>query len=93
MEKDKLTASILKKLDDIGDQLGKNNYNDNLLMFIDEQLEKALSNIRTEFREIIVLHQVEDLTFQEISEITKKPLNTVKSQYRRGLIALRKELL
>lgn len=58
-----------------------------------QELEKALQNIRADSREIILLHYTEDMTFQEISEIVGKPLNTVKSQHRRALSSLRKFLI
>ena len=55
-----------------------------------EELNGALTEISPDYRMIILLHDKEDLTFEEIAEITKKPMNTVKSQYRRGILALRK---
>ena len=57
------------------------------------ELENALSKIRPDFREIILLHYTEELTFEQISEIIGKPLNTVKSHHLRALSALRKFLL
>jgi RNA polymerase sigma-70 factor (ECF subfamily) len=57
-----------------------------------KELETALSKIRPDFREIILLHYTEGLTFEEISEIVSKPLNTVKSHHLRALSALRKLL-
>lgn len=57
-----------------------------------KELENALSKIRLDFREIILLRYTEELTFEEISEIVGKPLNTVKSHHLRALSALRKLL-
>jgi RNA polymerase sigma-70 factor, ECF subfamily len=57
-----------------------------------QELEKALEKIRPDFREIILLHYTEEITFQEISEVIGKPLNTVKSQHLRALHQIR-ELL
>lgn len=42
------------------------------------------------YSSIIYLHDQDDLTFSEISEQVKKPLNTVKSQYHRAIKILRK---
>jgi len=39
-----------------------------------------------------LLHYTENLTFEEISEIVDKPLNTVKSQFRRALHQIRGQL-
>ncbi|MDD5050689.1 MAG: sigma-70 family RNA polymerase sigma factor [Candidatus Pacebacteria bacterium] len=55
-------------------------------------LEKALETLPLEGRTIILLHDKEDLTFEEISKILKKPMNTVKSQYRRAILAFRKTM-
>jgi RNA polymerase sigma-70 factor (ECF subfamily) len=58
-----------------------------------EKLERALSTLSPEYAAIILLHVVEEMTFAEIGEAHDKPMNTVKSQYRRALIAFRKEML
>lgn len=57
-----------------------------------ELLDDALGQISPTYREILTLYYEEDLTFAEIGTILSKPLNTVKSQYRRSLSALRKIL-
>jgi RNA polymerase sigma-70 factor (ECF subfamily) len=53
-------------------------------------LNKTLEKLRLGYREVLILHYQEDMTFEEIGEILNKPLNTVKSQHRRALIELRK---
>jgi RNA polymerase sigma factor (sigma-70 family) len=58
-----------------------------------KELENALLKIRPDFREIILLHYTEDLTFEEISKIVDKPLNTVKSHHLRALSSLRKFII
>lgn len=60
---------------------------------LSKDLEGALLKIRPDFREIILLHYTEELTFEEISEIVAKPLNTVKSHHLRALSTLRKILV
>jgi RNA polymerase sigma-70 factor (ECF subfamily) len=55
-------------------------------------LDSALSELSPAFQEILILHHEEGLTFSEISSIVSKPLNTVKSQYRRALLTLRRNL-
>jgi RNA polymerase sigma-70 factor, ECF subfamily len=57
------------------------------------ELENALSKIRPDFREIIFLRYTQNLTFEEISEVVGKPLNTIKSHHLRALSAIRKLLL
>jgi RNA polymerase sigma-70 factor (ECF subfamily) len=58
-----------------------------------EIIGKILDTLTLENKTIILLHHAEEMTFEEIAEILEKPMNTVKSQYRRSLIQLRKELM
>lgn len=53
-------------------------------------LEDLLRQLPLHYREILLLYYNHGITLDEISHILKKPLNTVKSQHRRVLIALRK---
>lgn len=52
-------------------------------------LDVALQELPTKSRTVVLLHEGEDMTFQEISETVQEPLNTVKSRYRRALLTLR----
>lgn len=65
-----------------------------ILMRAEEKmlLDKALAQISFTHKEVLILHYQEQLTFNEIGVIMNKPLNTVKSHHRRGLVALRKIL-
>jgi len=56
-------------------------------------LDHALIELPINDRAIILLHHLEELTFTEIAEILNQPINTVKSRYRRGLVALRQFLI
>lgn len=55
-------------------------------------IEETLAEIKPVFREAVVLRDVEDLTYEEISEVLQVSLGTVKSRILRGREALRKEL-
>lgn len=55
-----------------------------------EELMAAVNKLPEKARSVVVLHDLEDLTFQEISDALKEPLNTVKSRYRRALATIRK---
>ncbi|MES2014546.1 MAG: RNA polymerase sigma factor [Patescibacteria group bacterium] len=57
-----------------------------------ENLNTYLEGLSTEHREVLTLHYREELTLQEISQVLKLPLNTVKSRDRRALKALEKAL-
>ena len=56
------------------------------------KIEKALMYISIEKRTILLMHNNEHITFEEIAQTLKKPMNTIKSQYRRALLELRKYL-
>jgi RNA polymerase sigma-70 factor (ECF subfamily) len=51
--------------------------------------QRALAQLKPEQREILVLGIVEGLTHSEIATRTGKPLGTVKTHMRRGLLRLR----
>lgn len=53
-----------------------------------DYLEKLLGRLPVHQREVTLLHHYEEMTFEEIGTLLGKPLNTVKSQYRRALLAL-----
>jgi RNA polymerase sigma-70 factor (ECF subfamily) len=54
-----------------------------------QELEQALDALPVEQKMIMLLHLNDDMTFEEIANVMEKPMNTVKSAYRRGLIKLR----
>lgn len=55
-----------------------------------ELLNNLLEKIPIEHKTILLLHYQEEMTFDEISKILNKPLNTIKSLHRRAIIKLRK---
>ena len=55
-------------------------------------LNDLLAKLRPIYQEILALHYQEEMTFNEISEATGKPMNTVKSWHRRALFKLRDKL-
>ena len=52
-------------------------------------LEKSLMNLDEEFRNIIILRDIQELSYDEISKILKIPLGTVKSRINRGRFKLK----
>ena len=58
----------------------------------DEDLLGALGRIPVSFQEVIVLCDVEELTYKEIAEALAIPLGTVMSRLHRGRALLRAEL-
>jgi len=53
------------------------------------RLDNALQQLPILYREVILLHAIEGLTFDEVGKLLNRPMDTVKSQYRRGLVSLR----
>lgn len=54
-------------------------------IFEQKEVEELFKTIHHEHLELIMLHDIEDMTFEEIAKIVNRPMNTVKSQYRRAL--------
>lgn len=57
-----------------------------------EHTKRALSNINHKYRDVIVLRYFEERDYREISDILKKPMNTVATLLSRAKKQLRKEL-
>src|SRR4051794_39025932 len=55
-------------------------------------IEQALEHINPAFRTVVVLRDIENLSYEEIAEILQLSLGTVKSRILRGREALRREL-
>jgi RNA polymerase sigma-70 factor, ECF subfamily len=55
-------------------------------------VRRALGGLSEIFREVIVLRELEGLSYKEIASITELPIGTVMSRLARGRIALREAL-
>lgn len=49
-----------------------------------EQLNRALETLRPEYREVIVLHELEGLAYREIASVLDVPIGTVMSRLARA---------
>jgi RNA polymerase sigma-70 factor, ECF subfamily len=58
-----------------------------------EQVRKALEALPAGFREVLVLREIEELSYKEISDVTGVPMGTVMSSLSRARRRLREELL
>ncbi len=56
------------------------------------QLQAALAELPEEFRSVIVLYYLEQLSYREIAELLEIPIGTVMSRLSRGKAALRRKL-
>ncbi len=57
-----------------------------------EAVRRAVQTLQPELREVVVMKEFEDMTFQEISETLELPLSTVKSRLYSALKQLRMKL-
>ena len=57
-----------------------------------QQLRQALVHLRPEEKEVFLLRQNGELTYEQIAELHKRPVGTVKTQMRSALQKLRKIL-
>jgi RNA polymerase sigma-70 factor (ECF subfamily) len=60
---------------------------------LEQVLQRAIADLEEEQRILVVLRDVEDLSYEEICAITELPEGTVKSRLHRARMALRKKLL
>ena len=55
-------------------------------------VQRALEQVPEEFRAALVLHDVQDVSVQEVAAILEVPVGTVKSRLHRGRVALARAL-
>jgi RNA polymerase sigma-70 factor (ECF subfamily) len=56
-------------------------------------LEKAMEELNEEYREVIVLHELEGLAYKEIAEVAGIPIGTVMSRLARARQRLQQAIL
>lgn len=65
-----------------------------MLRSLDSQLiRQGIEQLPEEFREVLVLREMEDLAYKEIAEVVKVPIGTVMSRLARAREQLRQNLL
>ena len=60
--------------------------------FVDEEVIRAVEHLPADFREVVVLSDVEGLSYAEIADVINAPLGTVKSRLYRGRRMLERAL-
>jgi RNA polymerase sigma-70 factor, ECF subfamily len=56
------------------------------------EVSEAMLKLEPSYREVLVLRFYEELSLEEIANVTHAPLSTVKSRLYRGLVALKPEM-
>lgn len=68
---------------DLPDESGApDDYTDSTIQ--DEYIQRAIDNLSDTYREVIILRELQQLTYEEICDITGLPMGTVKSRINRG---------
>jgi RNA polymerase sigma-70 factor (ECF subfamily) len=72
--------------DDVAETISDSRETDTLAIQRSERarLEQAIATLPTEFREVIVLREVEELSYREISDVVGVPMGTVMSRLARA---------
>jgi RNA polymerase sigma-70 factor (ECF subfamily) len=55
-----------------------------------ETLSMLMAALPSEYREVLILREIEDLSYKEIATVTGMPAGTVMSRLSRARLALRK---
>ncbi|MCM8775809.1 MAG: sigma-70 family RNA polymerase sigma factor, partial [Candidatus Omnitrophica bacterium] len=63
-----------------------------LELFFGDEIMRALESLSVEFREVIFLCDVQELSYRDIAKILKVPIGTVRSRLARARGALQKIL-
>lgn len=58
----------------------------------DEIIQKEIQKLSPKFREVIILRDIQELSYEEISKIIKIPIGTVKSRVNRARLRLQEQL-
>jgi len=59
---------------------------------IGEIIQREINALSPKFREVIILRDIQELSYEEISKIIKVPIGTVKSRVNRGRLKLQARL-
>jgi RNA polymerase sigma-70 factor (ECF subfamily) len=59
---------------------------------LEKNIQSALNELQNEFRTVIILRDIQELSYEEISSIIGVPLGTIKSRINRGRLKLQKLL-
>ena len=60
--------------------------------YFDKSVQRALAELPDDFKTIIILRDIQELSYDEISKIVEVPLGTVKSRINRGRVKLQQLL-
>ncbi len=56
-------------------------------------IDESIKNLPERYKEVVILRHETGMTFEDISDTLKEPMNTVKSRYRRAIMKMQESLL
>ena len=76
---------VYESMVDQGKKAERDNPENQLIsQFMDEEVERALSELPEEYRTAIVLVDIEELSYEEAAKVMECPIGTVRSRVSRG---------
>lgn len=60
--------------------------------FAERKIQKAIQSLPLHFRTVVILRDIQELSYEEISKIVEVPLGTVKSRINRARLQLQEML-
>jgi RNA polymerase sigma-70 factor, ECF subfamily len=76
------------------DSADANNLQESLFgNLLDDDVAKAVASLPEDFRTVVILCDIEEMTYEEIAEMVDCPLGTVRSRLHRGRNLLRAKLM
>ena len=61
--------------------------------YVNDRIQSAINNLSEHFKVVIILRDIQELSYEEISNIVEVPLGTIKSRINRARIQLQAELI
>lgn len=86
-------ADLERVMEDVTAEVGEGPYDIYASKVTQERVRAAIHQLPATFREIIVLREYEELTYQEIAKVVECPIGTVMSRMARARFKLRHLLL
>ncbi len=65
---------------------------EDVLELLDDKVRRAIDELPEDFRDAVIMADIEDKSYKEIAEIVKRPIGTVMSRLFRGRKLLREKL-
>ena len=92
IEIDSVSFKLKEEGENYWDQLDDRNNNYDYLDLFDDEINAAIDKLPDEYKIVVLLSDVENLSYKEIAAIIRHPIGTVMSRLHRGRKLLQKSL-